>query len=117
MNVNLRTVQRWARDGIDRDAMADAVQRFLEARRIATVAAPPRFDGDADGQTEARMIAIAPSVEAILAAAVSAGWRRSDAATAIVAVAISDVRDTAGDDMARMILDVAREAIEGEQDA
>ena len=40
MGVNLRTVQRWAADGIAKPATADNVKRFLTERRVVSIPSP-----------------------------------------------------------------------------
>jgi hypothetical protein len=85
MSVGLRTVQRWARDGIARPATAAAVRRFIEERRTTALPAPP--DDPAADRTAAARAAVAPSVLATAAAAEAAGWPRDEACEAIAAVA------------------------------
>ncbi len=61
MDLNVRTVQRWAVDGIPKDATADRVRAFIGERR--------RQAGPLD--------TVGPRVEAIVEAYVAAGHDRA----------------------------------------
>lgn len=92
----LRTVQRWARDGIDKPATAGAVRRFLEERARLRISPPPAdgySDRDDDAYDEFR-----PRVEALAQAGEAAGWHPAEAVTAILAVTVDMMRAGAGDE-------------------
>lgn len=96
MGVALRTVQRWARDGIEKPATAEGVRRFLEERRVARMAAPPPGTTADDDRDDACRDAIEPAIAAVLAAAQDVGWHEGEAAVAILATVADRMRDRAG---------------------
>lgn len=76
MRVNVRTVQRWAADP---DRVEPWVIQWLEARRTRSVAAPPKESAAADDRDDALYCAVAPHVEAMVAAIEAAGWSDGEA--------------------------------------
>lgn len=96
MGVALRTVQRWARDGIDKPATAEGVRRFLEERRVARIAAPPAGTTPDDDRDEACYDALEPGITSLLAAAEDIGWMRVEAQCAGLAALIDDMTATSG---------------------
>lgn len=82
MEVGLRTVQRWASDGIDKPRTANSVRDFLEQRRRARIAAPPAGSSPGDARAGACCEALEPGVRALVTAAENAGWQRSEAVEA-----------------------------------
>lgn len=96
MGIALRTVQRWASDGIGKPATAEGVRRFLEERRIARIAAPPEGstpDEDRDGACHA---ALQPGVRAMVAAAEDIGWHPAEVLTMALAIIVEEIEDRAG---------------------
>lgn len=92
MDVAVRTVQRWARDGIDRPATADAVRRFLEERARAIIPAPPEgVDRD-----DAAYDMVRPHIEALVRAAEAAGWHPAEVLTAVMCSTADLMREGAG---------------------
>jgi hypothetical protein len=96
MGIALRTVQRWARDGIDKPATSEGVQRFLEERRIARIAAPPGGSTQNDDRDDLCFDAVEPGITALIAAAETIGWARSETLSAIFALIISEIERLAG---------------------
>lgn len=96
MGIALRTVQRWARDGIDKTATAEGVRRFLEERRIARIAAPPEGSTDDDDRDDACRDALEPAILSVLAAADDIGWHRVEAQTAVLASVLDDMVASSG---------------------
>lgn len=96
MGIALRTVQRWARDGIDKTATAEGVRRFLEERRIARIAAPPDGTTDADDRDDACRDAIEPAIQSVLAAAGDIGWHRAEAQAAALGSILDDMASCDG---------------------
>lgn len=91
----LRTVQRWARDGIEKPATAGAVRRFLTERAALRVSPPPADgygDADDDAYDEFR-----PRIEALVQAGVAAGWHPAEVMTAILAVTADLARAASSD--------------------
>lgn len=90
MDVNVRTVQRWARDGIDRPATADSVRRFLTERRVIAIPSPdpalPEEERD-----DACYTAMEPVVSAVAQAADEQGWHPAEVWVAILAVAADNI--------------------------
>lgn len=102
--IALRTVQRWKRDGIPLIGTAEYVRRFLEERRLSRVADAPAEDRD-----EACYDALAPGVRALIAAAADSGWHPAEAVTAVFAVVVDEMADSAG---APAALAMVRQAID-----
>ncbi len=96
MGVALRTVQRWARDGIEKTATAEGVRRFLEERRVARMAPPPHGTTADDDRDDACRDAIEPPITALLAAARDVGWHEGEALVAILAASVDRMRESAG---------------------
>lgn len=107
MNINVRTVQRWAATGIEKIATAESVRRFLEERRIARIAAPPDNSTDADDRDDACYAAVEPAVRALIVAATDIGWNPGEVMVAVMAVTIDMMRDAAGDTATRQTLAAA----------
>lgn len=114
MGVGLRTVQRWARDGIDKSATSEWVRRFLEDRRIARLPGPPAGTTPDDDRDAACYEAVAPSVEAIIAAARDVGWGEAETLTAILSIAIDGMIGAAGESATAETLEMAILAIRDE---
>lgn len=91
MGIAVRTVQRWARNGIDKTATAEGVRRFLEERRIARIAAPPDGTTVDDDRNDACRDALEPSILSVFAAAKDIGWHHSEVMRAVLAIAIDDL--------------------------
>lgn len=92
MDVAVRTVQRWARDGIDRPATADAVRRFLEERARAIIPAPPEgVDRD-----DAAYDMVRPHLEALVRAAEATGWHPAEVLTGAICATADLMREGAG---------------------
>lgn len=105
----LRTVQRWARDGIEKPATAGAVRRFLEERAALRVSPPPSdgySDVDDDAYDEFR-----PRIEALVQAGIAAGWDPAEVMTAILAVTIDIMRHYAGPEPTIETLDAALKSL------
>lgn len=92
MDVAVRTVQRWARDGIDRPATADAVRRFLEERARAIIPAPPEgVDRD-----NAAYDMVRPRIDALVRTAEAAGWHPAEVLTGAICATADLMREGAG---------------------
>lgn len=92
MSVAVRTAQRWARDGVERQTTADGVRRFLE-ERARQVVSPPAISGDRDAQAYAEM---RPRIEAMVRAATAVGWHPAEVTTAALAAIIDLMSEGAG---------------------
>lgn len=92
MSVAVRTVQRWARDGVDRPATAESVRRFLEERRRLTIAPPP----EGEDRDDAAYDEMRPRVDALVSAAEAAGWHPAEVLSGLLAVTVEKMRDGAG---------------------
>lgn len=86
MNVNVRTVQRWAAGGVGSHATADNVRRFLTERRVVSIPGPDASLGEEDREI-ACYDAMEPSVAALARAADDQGWHPAEVWTAILAIA------------------------------
>jgi len=111
MGVALRTVQRWARDGIEKTATAEGVRRFLEERRVARLAPPPAGATDRDDRDDACRDAIEPPITALLAAARDVGWHEGEVLVAILAASVDRMREAAGTPVTIETLRAAIEAL------
>jgi hypothetical protein len=114
MGVALRTVQRWARDGIEKTATAEGVRRFLEERRVARMAPPPEGTTAEDDRDDACRDAIEPPITAILAAAQDVGWHEGESLVAMLAAIIDRMRRSAGAPAAIATLRSAIEAVKSD---
>lgn len=114
MSVALRTVQRWARDGIDKPATAENVRRFLERRRTARIAPPPAGTSASDDRDDACYEAMAPAVTALMSAARDVGWQEAEAAVAVLSAVVDEMRVSAGDLATIATLKMAIAAVEEE---
>lgn len=94
--VAVRTVQRWARDGIEKPTTADSVKRFLEERRVARMAPPQVGSTAADDRDDACRDAIEPALTAMIAAATDVGWHPAESLTATLAATADRMRAAAG---------------------
>lgn len=86
MDVNVRTVQRWAADGIQRTATAENVRRFLTDRRVVSIQ-PPASSMSEEERDDACYDAMKSPLTALAAAADSQGWHPAEVWVAILAVA------------------------------
>lgn len=108
MNVAVRTVQRWAADGIERQATADNVRRFLIERRVVSIAGPAAGLSE-DERDDACYEALEPPLSAIAAAADDQGWHPAEVWTAIMAIAVDRMHAMAGRDAT---IETVKQAIE-----
>jgi hypothetical protein len=104
LEVNRKTVSRWIADGA---APAWAADRL---RGMVRIAPPPGSSAD-DDRDDACQDAIEPELTRIVAMAESAGWHRAEIDTALLALAVSDIRALAGDAAALEILSEAAGAL------
>lgn len=109
MGIALRTIQRWARDGIDKTATAEGVRRFLEERRVSRMAYPPEGTTPEDDRDDACYEAVRPSIMAIMAAATDIGWSEAETLTAILSTIVEHMR--AGDEATATTLRAAVTAL------
>lgn len=107
--VNSRTPERWARDGIQKDATSESVRRFFEERRRARIP-PPAPDLDGDDRDDACRDALDPQLAALSAAAEGAGWHPAEVAAAMLGHAVDAMRAGAGSPAA---LSTLRSVIDG----
>lgn len=107
MGVALRTVQRWARDGIDKPATAEGVRRFLNERAAGAIAPPPAGSTDKLDRDDACADALEPAATALVAKAEAAGWSRPEIDAALLSLIVSDMRAIAGDRATRATLAAA----------
>lgn len=100
MNVNVRTVQRWKTDGIEKQATADNVRRFLTERRVVTIP-PPDLALSEDERDDACYDAMEPVVSAMARAADDQGWHPAEVWVAILAIASDNIYRIGGKSAAR----------------
>ena len=108
MGINVRTVQRWASAGIDREAIAHNVRRFLDERRIARIPGPPANTCPDDDRDDAVYDALSPAIQAVVAAAHDAGWSTHEAEFGALNISIDLIRASAG---IPATIEILREAI------
>lgn len=110
MNIAIRTVQRWASDGIGKTATAEGVRQFLETRRRTLVAGPPAGTDPDQDRDDAVYEATRPSFEAVVASAIEAGWSPPEAVSALFNVSLDMMRDGSG---IPATIETLRQAING----
>lgn len=101
MDINRKTVSRWIADDAVPGWAADRL------RAMVAIAPPPGSTADQD-RDDACQDAMEPELTRIVHMAEGAGWHRAEIITAILALAVSDIRLHAGAEAAAEIL---REAI------
>ena len=111
MGIALRSVQRWARDGIEKKTTAAAVEHFLEQRRVAKIAPPPENTTSPNVRDAACYEAISPGVTAIMAAGRDTGWGEAELTAALLARVVDEMRSIAGADPTRRALNRAARAV------
>lgn len=95
MNVNVRTVQRWARDGIEKVATADNVRRFLMDRRVVSIPSPDATLSEAE-RDDACYDAIEAPLSVLASAADDQGWHPAEIWVAVLAIAADNIYRIAG---------------------
>lgn len=95
MTVNVRTVQRWAADGIQKASTAENVRRFLTDRRVVSVPAPTAGLPE-DERDDACHDALAQPLTALAMAADNQGWHPAEVWTAILAITAEQLYLMAG---------------------
>ena len=101
-SIALRTVSRWARDGIEKPATAAAVRDFLEERR-RTALDPPASDDPDERDDQARDL-VEPRVEALLSASAAVGWHDAEILGGLLGAVVDRMVDGAGVPAARETL-------------
>lgn len=96
-SVPLRTVQRWAADGIHKPQTEQFIRGVILTRRTSFIPSPPAGTTEDDDRDDACHVAIAPSITGLTAAARDAGWSEAEALTAILAATLDLMRQGAGD--------------------
>jgi hypothetical protein len=86
MNINVRTVQRWAADGIDKPATASNVRRFLTERRVVSIPTPDPTLSEEE-RDDACYNAMEPPLAALTSAADDQGWHPAEIWVAVLAIA------------------------------
>lgn len=86
MDVNVRTVQRWAAGGIEKEATADRVRQFLTERRVVAIPSPDPALSE-DERDDACHDALEPVVAALARAADDQGWHPAEVWVAILSIA------------------------------
>lgn len=99
MNINVRTVQRWKTDGIEKQATADNVRRFLTERRVVTIP-PPDPAMSEDDRDDACYDALKISLEVFARAADDQGWHPAEIWVAILAIATDNIYRIGGKEAA-----------------
>lgn len=95
MEINVRTVQRWARGGIDKSATAENVRRFLTDRRVASIPAPDASMTE-DERDDACYDAMETPLSALASAADDQGWHPAEVWVAVMAIAADRLYAMAG---------------------
>lgn len=97
LEINRKTVSRW----ISADDVPEwAAERLRGMVRIA----PPPGSSVADDRDDACAEAIEPELTRLVQMAEGAGWHRGEVSVAMIALAMSDIRNHSGDVAAREIL-------------
>ncbi|UOK73031.1 hypothetical protein [Ancylobacter polymorphus] len=101
--VPLRTVQRWARDGIGKPSTANAARSFLiERARLRIEPPPPIGEEERDDHAYDEM---RPHIEALVRVGGAAGWHAAEVLAAILAVTVDLMSEGAGEEATARTLD------------
>ena len=95
MRIALRTVQRWAADGIPKDATASAVRVFLVGRARIKVA-KPAAGADDDARDDLAFAECQPVIAALIGAGQDAGFHEAEILTAVLSITTGRMADGAG---------------------
>lgn len=99
--VSDRTVRHWV---AGKRAVPEKVMEQLRA--MTSIAPPPDTTSD-DDRDDACRAALEPSLTNLRNRAVGAGWHPAEVAAAILSMTIDEIRDGAGDDAVREVLEGA----------
>jgi len=92
--VAVRTVQRWAKDGIAKPETAAAIVAYLQSRRVVTLPPPP--DGTPDVRDDAAYAAMAALLDTMIAAGQPLGWHPAELLTASLSCIVDRMIEGAG---------------------
>lgn len=104
LDVNVRTVQRWAADGIQRQSTADSVRRFLTERRVTTIPGPSSGLSEEERDDACHDALLSP-VTALARAADDVGWHPAEVWVAILSIAVEQMIQMAGADATSEMLE------------
>ncbi|WP_375455633.1 hypothetical protein [uncultured Methylobacterium sp.] len=95
MRIALRTVQRWAADGIPKAATAAGIRAFLTDRARIKLAGPVS-GADGDARDDAAFAECEPVVAALIGAGEDAGFHEAEILAAVLSIVIGRMADGAG---------------------
>ncbi|NCP22842.1 MAG: hypothetical protein GW854_01695 [Erythrobacter sp.] len=82
--VAVRTVQRWAKDGISKPETAEAIRAYLQSRTVVSVPAAPSVQVFGDGETRSILTEAMRRIAAeIVVSSKAAGWSEEEARHAL----------------------------------
>lgn len=100
--VALRTVQRWARDGIAKPDTAAAIRAYLLSRRVVDLPAPP--GDDPDRRDDAAHQVMGELLDVVVEAGVAVGWHEAELLAGALAGAVDRMAAGAGAPATRELL-------------
>jgi len=95
MKIALRTVQRWAADGIPKAATAAGVRAFLVDRARIKITGPAA-DADDEARDDLAFAECEPVIAALLGSGQDAGFHEAEILAAILSIAVGRMADGAG---------------------
>lgn len=113
--IAIRTVQRWAKEGIPRATTALAILAYLKSRRVIDIPMPEALE-DADRDDEAN-VAMVPIVASIIDAGRAVGWHDAELLCALMAATVDRMVDGAGIPAALDVLDQAASQLRARVDS
>lgn len=93
--VNVRTVQRWAKDGIAKPETAIGIVSYLRSRRIVDLPSPPPSDDPHERDDEAHL-AMPGVLDTIIDAGRAVGWHEAELLAATLSYVIDRMVAGAG---------------------
>jgi hypothetical protein len=95
MQIALRTVQRWAADGIPKVATAAGVRAFLTERARLKIAGPAA-GADDDARDDLAFAECEPVIAALIGAGQDAGFHEAEILAAILSITVGRMAGGAG---------------------
>lgn len=109
MRINLRSIQRWASDGIPKVETANGIRAFLVAR-ARTKIDPPPAGATADQRDDWAFDECEPHIAALISAGTAAGLHEAEILAALLSIVTGRMADGAGIPAA---IETLRQVIEG----
>lgn len=92
--VAIRTVQRWAKDGIHKPETAVAIRAYLLSRRVIDL--PPPLSQDDEERDDAAHLVAPVLLDTILDAGAAVGWHDAELLAAMLSAVVDRMIDGAG---------------------